>query len=406
MRTLAAVLALLAIAPSVPAFEPPAPATGASVGNVAELRPGVRDLSAALDAIRARHNIPAMGGAVVVDGKLVGLGAAGVRSAAKATPVTADDLWHIGSCTKAMTATLCAVLVEQGKLKWDSTVAQVFPELADSFHPDCKGITLRQLLNNRSGLAGGPAPDIWRDAYQSGWGTSEGGMEVVKRQLALAPQFKPGERDQYSNTGFTVAGMMAERAGGRPYEELLAELVFKPLGITHFGFGPPGGDAGAAEPSQPRGHSKDNVPIEPGPQADNPAAITPAGRVHITLEDWAKFVGAHASRGPLLKPESWDTLHTQCAPGPDGYAMGWVTTHRPWAAERSKAAAPDGAGSPSRDAALWHNGSNTMWYCVTWFSPDRRMAVLVTTNTGAPAAGQAADEAAFALITSVTPAGK
>jgi len=389
----ATIVAAFSLTPVSLSLGPP-PTVSASTASA---RPGVTDLGATLEAVRAKHNIPAMGGAIVLDGKLVALGATGKRSAAAATPVTPDDLWHIGSCTKAMTATLCAVLVEQGKLKWESTVSEVFPELAEGFHPDCKGITLKQLLNNRSGLPGGPPPDVWGDAWRMGpEGSSAGGMMLVKRQLALAPEFKPGERDRYSNVGFTVAGMMAERAGGKPYERLLAELVFAPLGITRFGFGPPGSDPGAAEPGQPRGHRADGTPVEPGPKADNPPAITPAGRVHITLEDWAKFVSAHAGRGPLLKPRTWDELHTQAAPGPDGYAMGWVTTHRPWAVNARDP-------GPAKDAALWHNGSNTTWYCVTWFSPDRRLAVMVATNSGSPASPKAADEAAFALISSVTP---
>jgi CubicO group peptidase (beta-lactamase class C family) len=398
MRTAAALLVSLSLGSWALATEAPAPpAAPGAKAPAGELRPGVRDLAGTLEAIRARHNIPAMGGGVVIDGKLVALGATGKRAADKPTPVTPDDLWHIGSCTKAMTATLCGVLVERNKLKWESTVADMFPELAPGMDPACRGITLRQLLNNRSGLTGDAPPDVWQEAWKTApAGTSAGGMMIVKRMLAQPPKFKPGERDQYSNFGFTVAGMMAERAAGKPYEELLAELVFKPLGITHFGFGPTSLDAGAGEPVQPRGHSAAGAPVEPGPQADNPPAITPAGRVHISLEDWAKFVAAHAGNGPLLTPATWDVLHAPAAPGPDGYAMGWVTTHRPWAADAAKPA-------PS-DRALWHNGSNTMWYCVTWFSPDRRMAVLVTTNTGSPEAPKAADEAAFALIQSVTPA--
>jgi CubicO group peptidase (beta-lactamase class C family) len=391
MRTLATVI-LLSLGVSVSASQPAKPAAEQPEAPGAKAVP--RDITVELEKIRAKHKIPALGGAVVVDGTLTALGASGKRSNAADVPVTVDDLWHIGSCTKAMTATLCAVLVERGKLRWDSTCAEVFPELAQGMHEKCRGITLRQLLTNRSGLPSGPAPDIWRDAWLSPDGTSGQGMMLVKRQLALAPEFTPGERDLYSNVGFSIAGMMAERAGGKPYEELLTELVFTPLGITHAGFGPPGGASSVKAPSQPRGHRADGTPVEPGPAADNPPIITPAGRVHITLADWAKFVNAHAARGPLLKPESWDTLHTQCAPGRDGYAMGWATTHRPWAATPGT--------TPAKDAALFHNGSNTMWYCVTWFSPDRRLAVLVTTNIATPAAQKAADEAAGALISIAT----
>src|SRR5687767_3348547 len=88
----------------------PAPAAPAAVAAI--------DVAALIEPIRAKHGLPAMGGAVVRGGEIVAVGAAGVRKAGDETGATGDDLWHIGSCTKSMTATLCAVLVERGKLRW------------------------------------------------------------------------------------------------------------------------------------------------------------------------------------------------------------------------------------------------------------------------------------------------
>jgi D-alanyl-D-alanine carboxypeptidase len=71
--------------------------------------------------------------------------------------MTADDLVHIGSDTKAMTAVLVARLVQQGKLEWDSTIAGVLPSIADSIHPDFRDVTVADLLRHVAGLPANPA---------------------------------------------------------------------------------------------------------------------------------------------------------------------------------------------------------------------------------------------------------
>ena len=75
----------------------------------------------------ARYHLPALAAAVVQDGKVIASGAVGTRRAGTDIPVTIKDRFHLGSDTKAMTALLAAMLVEEGKLRWDSTVAEVFP---------------------------------------------------------------------------------------------------------------------------------------------------------------------------------------------------------------------------------------------------------------------------------------
>src|SRR5207302_1939645 len=89
----------------------------------------VRSLNAILEPIRHKVKLPALVAAAIQNGKLTALGAVGTRRAGHAERVSLSDRFHLGSCTKSMTATLCAMLIEQGKLKWETTIAESFPEL-------------------------------------------------------------------------------------------------------------------------------------------------------------------------------------------------------------------------------------------------------------------------------------
>src|SRR4051812_27907352 len=87
------------------------------------------DVSTAIDPILRKHNIPGMAVLVMHGQDVVALGAAGVRKTGDPTPITVDDKFHIGSCTKSMTATMIATLVEEGKLRWSTTMGEVFTDL-------------------------------------------------------------------------------------------------------------------------------------------------------------------------------------------------------------------------------------------------------------------------------------
>src|SRR5689334_392361 len=94
-----------------------------------------KDVSALLAPIRAAHDLPGMVCAVVQGETLVATGADGVRKRGSPDAITVDDHMHLGSCTKSMTATLCARLVVEGKLAWDTRIKDEFPELAGKMDP-------------------------------------------------------------------------------------------------------------------------------------------------------------------------------------------------------------------------------------------------------------------------------
>ena len=156
---------------------------------------------------------------------------------------------------------------------------------------------------------------------------------LVQLALSRKPAAKPGTKFQYSNIGYAIAGAMCERVTGKTWEDLMRERLFNPLGMTTAGFGPPGT---AAKVDQPWGHLASGAklkPIPPGRKADNPAVIGPAGTVHCSLADWAKFAAASlphdANHKSLVSAATLRKLHTPLA-GED-YAFGWLVTERGWA---------------------------------------------------------------------------
>jgi CubicO group peptidase (beta-lactamase class C family) len=342
-----------------------------------------KDTNQVLERIRAKYDFPGLAVIVIKAGKVCDLAAVGVRKHGDPTLLTTNDLFHLGSCTKSMTATLAAMLVEEGKLRWDTTIAEVFPELKGRIDRQYDNATLEQLLTQRGGVPGNPPPEAWKRAWEERSTPQEQRYEFIQSVLREAPEATPGARYIYSNQGYAIAGAMLEKVAGVAWEQLITDRLFKPLHMDSAGFGPPGSKG---KVDQPWGHTiKDGliVPL----QEDNPPAIAPAGRVHCSLSDLAAYAVFHMEgerQGSLLKPETLRKLHTppEAAQGGTDYAFGWVCVNRKWAEGR----------------AIMHNGSNTMWYLMMWLAPKKDFAVIVATNTGAGNTFQGCDEVAAQMI--------
>jgi len=108
------------------------------------------DVSWELERIRRGHRLPALAAAAVADGEIVAFGASGRRRVGRRERVTLTDKWELASCTKSMTAAVAAMLVEDGVLRWDSTIGQTFQN-DTSLHSEWSGVTLEQLLLHRGG---------------------------------------------------------------------------------------------------------------------------------------------------------------------------------------------------------------------------------------------------------------
>jgi CubicO group peptidase (beta-lactamase class C family) len=346
------------------------------------------DLGPLLEPIRQKHDLPALAGAIVTSRGVAAIGAVGVRKYGTKTPVTINDEFHLGSNTKAMTATLLALLVDEGKLSWSVTLEQIFPDLAARMNAAYRKVTVEQLLAHRAGFSSEswPKGKTLSDMYKLPGPPREQRRAYVAMVLAEPPVNEPGKEYLYSNRSYAVAGAIAEKIANQPWEELMQKRIFQPFGMATCGFGAMGTADKIDQPWQHRLVAGKHQPIEPGPQSDNPPVIAPAGTIHCSIGDWAKFIQAHlkGEKGEhgILKPETFKYLHT--APMGGDYGFGWLITKRKWAGGR----------------ALNHAGSNTQNYALVWMAPAKDFAVLIMTNQadGGDETFKACDETANALI--------
>jgi len=330
--------------------------------------------------VLARTGAPALAGAVVAREGVVWLQAGGVRREGSPEPVTTDDLWHLGSNTKAMTAAVYARLVESGRAHWGATVPELFPGLA--VDPAWRATTVEALLSHRAGLSdAGLIDGTWlRARHGDQRPLTEQRAEFAARALGAPPGGTAGAFE-YGNANYIVVGAAIERITAAAWEQAMRTELFAPLGMTTAGFGAPKGD-------QPWGHADGLFGTglgggarDPAGIADNPAALGPAGTAHMALKDHAAFVRLFLNQGGgLLKPETVARLTrpTLAAEEP-GYALGWgVYNHRDWAL----------------GPALFHEGSNSMWHALAVVGPARGLAVVTASNDSRRGAAAVRDLAA------------
>ncbi|MFI9815278.1 serine hydrolase domain-containing protein [Saccharothrix variisporea] len=154
-------------------------------------------------------------------------GSGGVARVGTSAPVHPGGRFRIGSITKLFTATAALKLQERGVLDLDQTVQHYLPDLlpASFTHP----ITVRQLLNHTHGIAGHDLPHkdpAW--FFEHRYDTFDP-AEVVRMGVAQGPRFVPGERQEYGNMGYLVAGLVIEKVTGRPYGDTIRDTVLRPL---------------------------------------------------------------------------------------------------------------------------------------------------------------------------------
>ena len=105
-----------------------------------------------LQPLLSEYQLPSVAAVVISNGQVVAQGAVGERKAGDSTPVTINDQYLLGSCTKAMTATIIGMLVQQGKLNWTSAVGDIFPEMKPEMLPQFRDVTILELLSMTAGL--------------------------------------------------------------------------------------------------------------------------------------------------------------------------------------------------------------------------------------------------------------
>ena len=348
-----------------------------------------------VDKLREQFAVPALWVGKFCDDGRVAIAASGVRKFGNETPVAPDDLVHIGSCTKAMTAALIAQLITEKSLRFDSTLAEIFPEVVGLSESAWAQVTVNELLQHCSGA---PANANWTAIDRAYANDPRAARQATLEWLIKTK--RPKKRSfTYSNVGYVLLGHIVEQIDGRPWEQAIVERLFKPLKIESAGFGPVGElkQPAAATVDFPFGHtvqmnfnailtevfgSKKKLSFQPT-QIDNPPVMNPAGRVHIKIDEWSRFVLLFASKVPApqigISPEVWTQL---LKPEFGGlYAGGWVIDKPSW----------------TSGEVLWHNGSNTTWYALAYALPEKGCCIIAVSNAYCSQAEQACTQAVEAI---------
>jgi D-alanyl-D-alanine carboxypeptidase len=336
----------------------------------------VSGLQALVDEFFQRTRLVGMCAAIVRGQHDIEIAAAGVRRLGSDDPVTAADQWHIGSNAKAMTAFLCARMVERGKIDWNTSLSDVMGDLAAVATSGVREVTLIDLLAHRSGVRDRGFLSWIRAARKDIRSPPEQRLALAKKILTNAKWPARSDKAHYSNFGYCLAAAMLERAAAASWEDMMRAEVFSPLAMSTAGFGAPGADGLA----QPWGHSGffRAAPKDPTlKSSDFPPAMGPAGCIHLSMRDWAGFARLFFEDGPTdgsLSSEGIARLTTPLSTlkdvrtsfRPSPYALGWVVV-RP----------EKGDGE-----VLVHAGSNMNFFASIHIARKRNLAILIATNTG------------------------
>jgi len=288
------------------------------------------DVTKALDGFdavveRGMKELQVPGAAVgaIYDGKVVLARGYGLRDVTNRLPVTPRTLFAIGSVTKSFTATLVTMEVDAGKLAWDRPVREYLPwfRLHDPIATEL--MTPRDLLTHRSGL---PRHDFIRMAVPMPR------QELVRRLRYLEPSRTFRETCQYQNLMYVSAGYLAGEVAGSTWEQLVAERIFGPLGMTRSNTSVADSQASDdfAKPYVREGGRVNEVPFYDYQRF----GVGPNGAVNSSVEDMLKYLQFHMRGGKagdrqLVSPEQMRQLHTpHVVSAPDiTYALGWNVSY-------------------------------------------------------------------------------
>jgi CubicO group peptidase (beta-lactamase class C family) len=324
-------------------------------------------LEAVIDSIRQAFSIPGMAVGIVKDDSLVFARGFGVKQLGKPDPVDERTLFAIGSNTKSFTSLAAAMLVDDGKLKWNDRITQWLPgfQLFDPYAT--RELTVRDVLSHRSGL-GRRGDALW---YGSGLSREE----VIRRIRYLEPNAGFRTEMGYQNIMFLTGGQVVAAASGMSYDDFVKTRIFRPLGMTTSGTSP-NELAEQTDVSTPHAIDKDGARVIPWKNIDN---VGPAGSINSNVVEMAQYLRLHLGNGTYKGQRLVSAANLGVTKTPhinaggvgdsvthfSSYGLGWVLI--------------DYHGKK----IAWHNGGIDGMLSEMWTVPEVGLGIVVLTN-GAP----------------------
>nr|WP_295375145.1 serine hydrolase [uncultured Sphingosinicella sp.] len=339
---------------------------------------------ARVEQLRTSLGVPGVTVAIVENGQTTLARGYGVRGLSDAQHVDADTIFSTGSTGKAFTAAALAILVDEGKIKWDDKVIDHMPDFRMYDAWVTREMTIRDLLVHRSGLGLGagdllflPRSDLPR-------------KESVRRLRHIKPATSFRSGYAYDNVLYMVAGQLVEEVSGQSWEQFMKERVFRPAGMLRSTADSPGR---LATVNRGRPHARLNgairglgtqVPLDEV-QSDLGANAAPAGGLAISANDMSRWLAIQLAKGQIpggsgrlfseaVATEMWKPVVLQpIAPAPadlkpsqpmfSTYALGWTV-------------------QDYRGAKLvWHGGAVLGSLAAVALLPDRNVGLYIAVNS-------------------------
>ena len=347
LRSAAGSVALAAAVPAVPADH------------------RLRELDDKIRAGMAAYGVPGVAVGLFYQGREYIRGY-GVTDLDNPVPVDGDTVFRVASTTKTFTGTTVMRLVERGRLDLHRTVRSYLPGFRTADAAASARVTVREVLNHSAG---------WLGDYFTATGEDDGALTRYIEGMSVLPQLTaPGTVFAYNNAALGVAGRLIEVATGRPYEEMVLDLVLDPLRLRHSGFSVdaiPG-----ASVAVPHVYDESGAPVSAPAYFALPRAINPAGGLISSARDQLRWARFHLGDGrPLLTSRSLRLMQSHPGPGGtlfvelDGVGVTWML--------RPTAEGPK---------VVQHGGDLTGEHSGFLMVPERGFALTVLTNAeGGPA---------------------
>lgn len=321
-----------------------------------------QNLNKVADSLRVKYKIPEIAFAIVsVDSinEVQTLGFHKVESKKLEDEARISDFFHLGSNTKAITGFICAYLVEQKKINWDTKFFDLFPEWKKKSNNAFYNITLEDLLSHRARIQPFTSGIEYKKLPKFGGTKSEKRRQFCKYILKNEPVQINDKIFNYSNAGYSIATLMIEKVSGLTWEELVNLVLTEKLKLN-YKFGWPN----RFEINQPWGHWIENdtlISLSPKTKYDLGLA-EPAGDLSMQLNDYAKFVQLNLigleGKDNFLKSKTYDYLHY----GKKEYSIGW------------------GNVKDEKREISEHAGSDGTFFCYTQIDKINKKAFIIQIN--------------------------
>ena len=291
-------------------------------------------------------------------------GVAGVKKFGTQDRIDLDSKFQIASNSKAITATIAARLVEEKKIKWDSKIIELVPELTGNIMTEYESVTLEDLLSNRGNIQ--PFEDEssreWKNIPKSISMSSDSKLTFAKYALNLKPKIDSKNNHSYSNGGFIIAALMLERCSGKTWASLVNRFNQDFEVEAFIGFPNQQSSSGTHGHKKKFGKYK---AISPEDDQKFDFDFSPAGNLSISIRDLAKVMSKHLNgllgNDNVLSSETYTKLHY----GFEQYALGWY----------------NGNIGNTDQKFSYHGGSLGTFSSAIMMSADRKVVIIILVNS-------------------------